>query len=66
MITQKTVFDNLVDKEDKKKNNNNLSDIIILHQFMNLLAILYSLRNSSAVGIEKYFDSAIKGFEYHK
>ena len=36
-LTQKTVCGNLLDKEDRKTNNKNLSDNIVRHQFMNLL-----------------------------
>ena len=77
-LTQKTVCANLVDKEDRKKNNKNLSDNIVRHQFMNLLVksakdkYVTVLKQTKDVleatkwAFERHYDSAIKGFEYHK
>ena len=77
-LTQKTVCGNLLDKEDRKKNNKNLSDNIVRHQFMNLLVksakdkyvtVLKTTKDvlaATKLAFEKHFDPAIKGFEYHK
>ena len=77
-LTQKTVCGNLIDKEDRKKKNKNLSDNLVRHQFMNLLVkvskdkyitVLKTLTDPlEAVeeAFENHFDYAIKGFEYHK
>ena len=77
-LTQKTVCGNLVDKEDRKKNNKNLSDNIVRHQFMNLLVrsakdkyvtvlkVTKDILEATKMAFEKHFDPAIKGFEYHK
>ena len=77
-LTQKTVCGNLVDKEDRKKNNKNLSDNIVRHQFMNLLVksakdkyvtvlkVTKDILAATKMAFEKHFDPAIKGFEYHK
>ena len=77
-LTQKTVCGNLVDKEDRKKNNKNLSDNVVRHQFMNLLVkaakdkyvtVLKTTKDILAAtkyAFETHFDPAIKGFEYHK
>ena len=77
-LTQKTVCGNLVDKEDRKKKNKNLSDNLVRHQFMNLLVkvskdkyitVLKTLSDpldAVQTAFENHFDEAIKGFEYHK
>ena len=77
-LQQKVVCGNLVDKEDKKKKNKNLSDNIVRHQFMNILVkaakdkyitILKVTKDpleATKMAFEKHFDEAIKGFEYHK
>ena len=77
-LTQKTVCGNLVDKEDRKKKNKNLSDNLVRHQFMNLLVkvskdkyitVLKTLTDpleAVETAFENHFDYAIKGFEYHK
>jgi hypothetical protein len=77
-LTQKTVCGNLLDKEDRKKNNKNLSDNIVRHQFMNLLVksakdkyvtvlkVTKDLLEATKMAFEKHYDPAIKGFEYHK
>ena len=77
-LTQKTVCGSLIDKEDRKKKNKNLSDNIVRHQFMNLLVkvskdkyitILKTLSDpleAVQTAFENHFDEAIKGFNYHK
>ena len=77
-LTQKTVCGSLIDKEDRKKKNKNLSDNIVRHQFMNLLVkvskdkyitILKTLSDpfeAVQTAFENHFDNAIKGFNYHK
>ena len=77
-LTQKTVCGNLIDKEDRKKKNKNLSDNIVRHQFLNLLVkvskdkyitVLKTLTDpmeAVRTAFENHFDEAIKGFEYHK
>ena len=77
-LTQKTVCGNLLDKEDRKKNNKNLSDNIVRHQFMNLLVrsakdkyvtvlkVTKDVLEATKMTFEKHYDPAIKGFEYHK
>ena len=77
-LTQKTVCGNLIDKEDRKKKNKNLSDNLVRHQFLNLLVkvskdkyitVLKTLTDpfeAVKTAFENHFDEAIKGFEYHK
>ena len=77
-LTQKTVCGSLIDKEDRKKKNKNLSDNIVRHQFMNLLVkvskdkyitILKTISDpleAVHTAFENHFDNAIKGFNYHK
>ena len=77
-LTQKTVCGNLVDKEDRKKKNKNLSDNIVRHQFLNLLVKVSKDKYITVLkthtdpfeavktAFENHFDEAIKGFEYHK
>ena len=77
-LTQKTVCGSLIDKDDRKKKNKNLSDNIVRHQFMNLLVkvskdkyitILKTLSDpfeAVQTAFENHFDEAIKGFGYHK
>ena len=77
-LTQKTVCGNLLDKEERKKNNKNLSDNVVRHQFMNLLVksakdkyvtVLKTTKDvlaATKLAFEKHYDPAIKGFEYHK
>ena len=77
-LTQKTVCGNLIDKEDRKKKNKNLSDNIVRHQFLNLLVrvskdkyitVLKTLSDpmeAVRTAFIDHFDEAIKGFEYHK
>ena len=77
-LTQKTVCGNLLDKEDRKKNNKNLSDNIVRHQFMNLLVksakdkyvtVLKTTKDilaATKLAFEKHYDPAIKGFGFHK
>ena len=77
-LTQKIVCGSLVDKEDRKKKNKNLSDNIVRHQFMNLLVkvskdkyitILKMISDpfeAVQTAFENHFDDAIKGFNYHK
>ena len=61
-----------------KKNNKNLSDNVVRHQFMNLLVksakdkyvtVLKTTKDilaATKMAFEKHYDPAIKGFEYHK
>ena len=77
-LTQKIVCGTLIDKEDRKKKNKNLSDNIVRHQFMNLLVkvskdkyitILKTVTDpfeAVQMAFENHFDEAIKGFSYHK
>jgi len=77
-LTQKTVCGNLLDKEERKKNNRNLSDNIVRHQFMSLLVraakdkyvtVLKVTKDpliATKMAFENHYDQAIKGFEYHK
>ena len=77
-LTQKTVCGNLLDKEDRKKNNKNLSDNIVRHQFMNLLVksakdkyvtVLKTTKDvlaATKLAFEKHYEPALKGFDYHK
>ena len=77
-LTQKVVCSNLIDKDDRKKGNKNISDNIIRHQFMNLLVksakdkyitVLKTTNDNleaTKMAFEKHYDVAIKGFEYHK
>ena len=77
-LTQKTVCGNLLDKEDRKKNNKNLSDNIVRHQFMSLLVraakdkyvtvlkVTKDVLEATKMAFEKHYEPAIKGFEYHK
>ena len=79
-LTQKVVTGNALDLNDRKKNNNkNLNENnIVRHQFMNLLVkaakdkyvtCLKTTNNvleATKMAFEKHYDSAIKGFEYHK
>ena len=77
-LTQKIVCGSLIDKEDRKKKNKNLSDNIVRHQFMNLLVkvskdkyitILKMISDpfeAVQTAFENHFDDAIKGFNYHK
>ena len=77
-LTQKTVCGNLIDKEERKKKNKNLSDNIVRHQFLNLLVkvskdkyitILKKYTDpleAVKTAFENHFDEAIKGFDYHK
>ena len=76
-LQQKVVVGNLLDKEDKKKKNKNLSENIVRHQFMNLLiksakdkyvTVLKTTKSTLEavkMAFELHFDEAIKGFEYH-
>ena len=75
-LTQKTVCGNLLDKEDRKKNNKNLSDNVVRHQFMSLLVraakdkyvtVLKTTKDvleATKLAFEKHYDPAIKGFGY--
>ena len=77
-LTQKTVCGNLIDKEDRKKKNKNLSDNLVRHQFLNLLVkvskdkyitVLKTLTDpleAVETAFDNHFDEALKGFEYHK
>ena len=77
-LQQKVVVGNLVDKDDRKKKNKNLSDNIVRHQFMNLLVktakdkyvtVLKTTSNlfeAVKTAFEQHFDPVLKGFEYHK
>ena len=77
-LTQKTVCGNLIDKEDRKKKNKNLSDNLVRHQFMNLLVkaskdkyitVLKTMNDpleAVQTAFENHFDDALQGFEYHK
>ena len=77
-LTQKTVCGNLLDKEERKKNNRNLSDNIVRHQFMSLLVraakdkyvtVLKVTKDpliATKMAFENHYDQAIKGFGYHK
>ena len=77
-LQQKVVVGNLLDKEDKKKKNKNLSDNLVRHQFMNLLVktakdkfvtvlkTTPSLFEAVKMAFEQHYDPVIKGFEYHK
>ena len=71
-LTQKIVCANILDKEDKRKGNKNLSDNIVRHQFMNLLVkaakdkyitVLKQTKDNleaAKLAFEKHFDVAIK------
>ena len=77
-LTQKTVCGNMIDKEDRKKNNRNLSDNIVRHQFMNLLVrsakdkyvtVLKTTKDpleATKMAFENHYDNAIKGFDAHQ
>ena len=77
-LTQKTVCGNLIDKEDRKKKNKNLSDNLVRHQFLNLLVkvskdkyitVLKTLTDpleAVETAFDNHFDVALKGFEYHR
>ena len=77
-LVQKTVCGNLLDKEDRKNNNRNLSDNLVRHQFMSLLVraakdkyvtVLKVTKDplvATKMTFENHYDQAIKGFEYHK
>ena len=78
-LQQKVVVGNLVDKEDKKKKNKNLSENnIVRHQFMNLLVktakdkyvtVLKTTTHTFeavTMAFEQHYDPVLKTFEYHK
>ena len=73
------VVGNLVDKEDKKKKNKNITENnLIRHQFMNLLVktakdkyvtVLKTTKNlfeAVEMAFEQHYDPVLKTFEYHK
>ena len=78
-LQQKVVVGNLVDKEDKKKKNKNISDNnIIRHQFMNLLVktakdkyvtvlkVTKNIFEAVKMAFERHYDPVLNGFEYHQ
>ena len=78
-LQQKVVVGNLLDKEDRKKKNKNISDNnIIRHQFMNLLVktakdkyvtVLKTTKNifeAVKTAFEQHYEPVINTFEYHK
>ena len=78
-LQQKVVVGNLIDKEDKKKKNKNISENnLIRHQFMNILVktakdkyvtVLKTTKNlfeAVEMAFEKHYDPVLKTFEYHK
>ena len=78
-LQQKVAVGNLLDKEDKKKKNKNLSENnLVRHQFMNLLVktakdkYVTVLKQTSNLfeavkkSFELHYDPVIKGFEYHQ
>ena len=78
-LQQKVAVGNLLDKEDKKKKNKNLSENnLVRHQFMNLLVktakdkyvtVLKQTNNlfeAVKMAFEQHYDPVIKGFEYHQ
>ena len=78
-LQQKVVVGNLLDKDDRKKKNKNLSENnIVRHQFMNLLVktakdkyvtVLKTTKNifeAVQIAFEKHYDPILKTFEYHK
>ena len=77
-LQQKVVVGNLVDKEDKKKKNKNISENnIIRHQFMNLLVkiakdkyvtVLKTTKNlldAVKMAFEQHYEPVLKSFDYH-
>ena len=78
-LQQKVVVGNLIDKEEKKKKNKNLSDNnIVRHQFMNLLVktakdkyitvlkTTKDLLEAVKISFEQHYDPILKGFNYHQ
>ena len=78
-LQQKVVVGNLIDKEDKKKKNKNLSENnIVRHQFMNLLVktakdkyitvlkTTKDLLEAVKISFEQHYDPVLKGFNYHQ
>ena len=78
-LQQKVVVGNLIDKEDRKKKNKNISDNnIIRHQFMNLLVktakdkyvtVLKTTKNifdAVKIAFEQHYEPVLNTFEYHK
>ena len=78
-LQQKVVVGNLIDKEDKKKKNKNLSENnLVRHQFMNLLVktakdkyvtVLKTTKNifeAVKMTFELHYEPALKVYEYHK
>ena len=78
-LQQKVVVGNIIDKEDKKKKNKNLSENnLVRHQFMNLLVktakdkyvtVLKTTKNlfdAVQMAFEQHYDPVLKGFEYHQ
>ena len=78
-LQQKVAVGNLLDKEDQKKKNKNLSENnLVRHQFMNLLVktakdkyvtVLKQTNNlfeAVKMAFEQHYDPVIKGFEYHQ
>ena len=78
-LQQKVVIGNLLDKEDRKKKNKNLSENnVVRHQFMNLLVKTARDRNITVLkqtdnlfeavkmAFEQNYDPVLKGFEYHQ
>ena len=77
-LQQKVVVGNLIDKEDKKKKNKNLSENnLVRHQFMNLLVkaakdkyvtVLKTTKNifeAVKMTFEQHYEPALKVYEYH-
>ena len=78
-LQQKVVIGNLLDKEDRKKRNKNLSENnVVRHQFMNLLVktardkyitVLKQTDNlfeAVKMAFEQHYDPVLKGFEFHQ
>ena len=78
-LQQKVVVGNLLDKEEKKKKNKNLSENnIVRHQFMNLLVktakdkyitVLKSTKNlfeAVKISFEQHYDPVLKTFNFHQ
>ena len=78
-LQQKVVVGNLLDKDDRKKKNKNLSENnLVRHQFMNLLVqtakdkyvtVLKTTKDifeAVQIAFEQHYDPILKTFEYHK
>ena len=78
-LQQKVVVGNLLDKDDRKKKNKNLSENnLVRHQFINLLVktakdkyvtVLKTTKDifeAVQIAFEQHYDPILKTFEYHK